>query len=128
MKFSNIAAIFAPTLLASPAGDSANLRDVMMQMRCVDMLLKLEEDVWEDVGAMVISASIRTSASPQPGRKGAAGAADVKREPSTSRLAVAKMDEWQLLHEKEKSNRQANILTSNPISNSNPNPDPNLQP
>lgn len=104
MKFSNIAAIFAPTLLQSPLGDSENLRDVMMQMRCVDMLLKLDEDVWEDVAAIAMSADNRTSSSPLPGRK--AGGASPKRE-SASKLKVGKMDEWQLAHEREKKTRPA---------------------
>eukprot|EP00039_Didymoeca_costata_P016598 m.300003 g.300003 ORF g.300003 m.300003 type:complete len:730 (+) comp16418_c1_seq1:293-2482(+) len=70
MKFSNIAAIFAPTLMQAPQGDAANIRDVMLQMKTIDMILKLEKEAWEEAEAEVVKANIRTSASPVLGKSG----------------------------------------------------------
>ena len=56
MKFSNLAAVFAPTMMACPDGDEAGLRDVMAQMVCMDTLLKLSDEDWDEAQVRLLSA------------------------------------------------------------------------
>mmetsp|Transcript_10241 Transcript_10241/g.30835 ORF Transcript_10241/g.30835 Transcript_10241/m.30835 type:complete len:774 (-) Transcript_10241:75-2396(-) len=69
MKISNLAAVFAPTLMACPEGDEAGLRDVMFQMVCVDTVLKLDKSSWDEAQAHVEKAMRVQSASPVPARR-----------------------------------------------------------
>eukprot|EP00041_Stephanoeca_diplocostata_P031737 m.996213 g.996213 ORF g.996213 m.996213 type:complete len:502 (-) comp24019_c0_seq26:1916-3421(-) len=70
MKSSNLAAVFAPTLLTTPLSDEEGLRDVMAQMKCVDMLLKLNETAWNEAQHSVDLLARVQSASPVPERGG----------------------------------------------------------
>ena len=64
MKFSNLAAIFAPTLLQSPDGDDVNFRDVCLQMKCVLVMLELPEALWASCEAAALKHNRRSAPSP----------------------------------------------------------------
>jgi hypothetical protein len=72
MKFSNLAAVFAPTMMACPEGDEAGLRDVMAHMVLMDSLLKLSAGSWDKAQVTVDSIVRLQSASPIPERRGSA--------------------------------------------------------
>jgi len=106
MKISNLAAIFAPTLLQSPDGDGVNLKDVMLQMKCVDTLLKLEEDTWEDASAAVMTANRRTHASPPVARRSEDGGGD------SDMLTIQKPDQWQMMHAEQNRENASGVGTA----------------
>lgn len=71
MKKSNLAAVFAPTLMQCPSGDDEGIQHVMAQMKCIDVLLKLKPETWESAEGMVITAQRIQSSSPTPKEMGA---------------------------------------------------------
>lgn len=83
MKFSNLAAVFAPTMMACPGGDEAGLRDVMAHMVCMDTLLKLGPEAWEAAQIQVDTAVRLQSASPIPERRGSSESAKSPRHSNT---------------------------------------------
>eukprot|EP00040_Diaphanoeca_grandis_P035834 m.226238 g.226238 ORF g.226238 m.226238 type:complete len:623 (-) comp33487_c0_seq7:206-2074(-) len=66
MKMSNLAAVFAPTLMQAPGGDREGLQHVMPSMKCVDVLLKLSKETWEEAEAIVKTTNRVNSSSPTP--------------------------------------------------------------